>query len=341
MHLFFRQRSDGLQLAGLRKKSRVIVFSLLPFFQGDCAMCKVMNFVLTVAAIVVLTIAFAPQIARADWDPTQVTKYVQMPDLSPMGMDVNATYLLDITQPTPAQPIYPYQKILADDFPCDTTGPITDIHIWGSWLNDRISTNTSFKLSIHSDVPATATTPSHPGDVLWQQTFLPGQYVPQQWDRAQEYFYEPNTDKIIGSDTQVWLYNFNIDPTSANVFVQKGTATNKMIYWLDVQAIVPEPPPPPGQLYPEFVFGWKTSYQHNLDDAVYGDTDVPGGDPIVHNDSTGLTWTWKDMHYPVGHPLWPQSIDLAFVITTVPEPGTIVMLLSVCVIGLVAYLRRR
>jgi hypothetical protein len=25
---------------------------------------------------------------------------------------------------------------LADDFPCFSTDYITDIHIWGSWLND-------------------------------------------------------------------------------------------------------------------------------------------------------------------------------------------------------------
>src|SRR6516162_9014698 len=30
--------------------------------------------------------------------------------------------------------------VLADDFPCTIPGPITDIHIWGSWLGDAPGT---------------------------------------------------------------------------------------------------------------------------------------------------------------------------------------------------------
>src|SRR5271165_4505513 len=40
------------------------------------------------------------------------------------------------------------QIVLADDFPCNQTGPITDIHIWGSWLSDQIGTVTNFTLYI-------------------------------------------------------------------------------------------------------------------------------------------------------------------------------------------------
>ncbi|HEY4761938.1 MAG TPA: hypothetical protein VIH42_15275, partial [Thermoguttaceae bacterium] len=178
---------------------------------------------------------------------------------------------------------------------------------------------------------------SHPGDLLWEEFFTPDDYKSRPVATANELFYEPNTDQIIGSDTTVWQYNFFIDHEKA--FRQEGTPEKPLIYWLDVQAIVPyapdqtDPTPPP----PE-IFGWKTSLDHWNDDAVFGDTDTPGGPPVPPA-SGGVPW--KDMHYPAGHPLFPQSIDLAFVITTIPEPDTIVMLLTACFIGLVAYLRRR
>ena len=41
--------------------------------------------------------------------------------------------------------------VLADDFPCNTTGPITDIHLWGSWLNDNHGTIANFWLGIYND----------------------------------------------------------------------------------------------------------------------------------------------------------------------------------------------
>src|SRR5947209_8506514 len=34
----------------------------------------------------------------------------------------------------------------ADDFLCRSYGNITDIHIWGSWLNDQVDPNTTFEL---------------------------------------------------------------------------------------------------------------------------------------------------------------------------------------------------
>ena len=56
-----------------------------------------------------------------------------MPDLNPTGLDV-----LDTLQPFGEQPQW---KILADDFLCTQSGPITDIHIWGSWLNNVLPRN--------------------------------------------------------------------------------------------------------------------------------------------------------------------------------------------------------
>ena len=64
-------------------------------------------------------------------------KWVQGPDLTPNGMDVKASW----------------PKILADDFLCTKTGPITNIHIWASWLYDQPDLMATFQLGLWSDVP--------------------------------------------------------------------------------------------------------------------------------------------------------------------------------------------
>ena len=252
-------------------------------------------FVSTIAAVV-LTIPSA----RADWNPGDPYKmhYPQLPDLTPTGMDVLATRQLPS--------IGSQFKILADDWRCTDCGPVSDMHIWGSWLNDILPggpENVVFKLSIHSDVPAPPTGGfSQPGQELWSRQFQPGQFVARPYpSSAVERFYDPNINQIIGEDTQVWQYNFKpiVEP-----FIQE----QGKIYWLDVQAL---------PLSSDAFFGWKTTNPrdpatpHFMDDAVFSDTDGFSG---------GLLLPWRPMSYPDGHPYFPDSIDLAFVIT--PEPAS-------------------
>lgn len=275
------------------------------------------------------TMALAAGVALADWPNANPTKWVQEPDRTPTGMDV-----LDSSWPGVVG------KILADDFLCTTPGPISDIHVWGSWLNDQLPRNSQglpdanavrFKLSIHADVPAAP--PDHPYSMpvnppLWQRVFEPGEYVSRIDGQGTELFFNPNNNQYMGTDSQIWQYNFDIPPAEA--FFQQGTTANPIVYWLDVQAEVP------GQ-FGEAVFGWKTSLQHWNDDAVFGDA-LFGSDPP----------TWTEMRYPSTplppgyplpdqiHPYAGQSIDLAFAITTVPEPT------SIAVLGLAAiFLMRR
>ena len=85
--------------------------------------------------------------AFADWDPGMPAKWVQLPDLS---TDRHRRQLLRRQSAG---------YILADDFECTETGPITDIHIWGSWLDDHLPDRrtrqaSTFTLSIHADIPA-------------------------------------------------------------------------------------------------------------------------------------------------------------------------------------------
>ncbi|MCP4703884.1 MAG: hypothetical protein GY865_04680 [candidate division Zixibacteria bacterium] len=78
-------------------------------------------------------------------------KWQQLPDLTPTGFDVNASM-------TPIGPI-----VLADDYECTVTGPLTELKVWGSWLNDQFPSdatgipdagNASFTISMHHDIPA-------------------------------------------------------------------------------------------------------------------------------------------------------------------------------------------
>jgi len=249
--------------------------------------------------------------------------YPQLPDLSTSGIDVNATWKYPISPTAPR----PFSKILADDFRCSETGPINDIHIWGSWLDDQVFSGTQFKLSIHADIPAISGIPgsySRPGPELWKAVFTPGSYLPRPLGTgATERFWDPNTNQILGTDNEVWQYNFTNIP---NPFVQE----EGKIYWLDVQALVPESFPG--------AFGWKTTNpqvtQHFMDDAVYGDTVDFSGPPIPQfpnpnpNDPTGLL-PWRDLVYPPGA-FEGQSIDLAFVIT--PEPVSLAGFAIACVL---------
>ena len=170
--------------------------------------------------------------------------------------------------------------VLADDFPCSSPGPISDIHIWGSWLGDTNGTITNFWLGIYNDVPAITNfssgqiIPSHPGtNLLWSQNFLPGQFAEGVYNPAapgQEYFFNPTNPPagiIVGTDQYAWLYCFY--PT--NPFVQQGSQNNPIIYWLACRAQLAE------SATSGILFGWKTTtITPFLDPAVWGTVDATG-----------------------------------------------------------------
>ncbi len=237
------------------------------------------------AAVLVLALSV---LASADWDDGDPYKWLQLPDLQPTGMDVNATF--------------PF--VLADDFLCTETGPIEGIHVWGSWYQDYLPygdpTAVSFTLSIHADIPAdeSPTGYSMPGELLWMMDFNPGEFQPRIWEEGlQEGWLNPPDMYVPLGDTVCWQYNFTIIGDLA--FVQQGSAANPIVYWLDVQAR-------PDDI--DAYFGWKTSVDHWNDDAVWGQ----GEEPNITD--------WWELRYPEGHPWYPESIDLAFVIAGEAEP---------------------
>lgn len=309
---------------------------------------------LSIAMLLVVSVIFVAAPVMADWFPNKPDEpwystnhkmhFPQLPDLTDTGMDVLATW------PYPGSVgAEPYGKILADDWQCSETGVVSDIHIWGSWLNDELPVdaagnedpyNVAFKLSIHKDIPVGANNEfsySHPGEELWSTMINPHdprmQALPIQLpDNVVETFFDPNMNEPMGTDTVVWQYNF---------FLDDGTGTEPLfrqqrgeIYWLDLQAFPVEGPDGTNQA----LFGWKTSDQqlyppehgahHFMDDAVFADNTDPA-------QANGLMW--QELVYPNTEP--PRSIDLAFVIT--PEPSTWMLMLMAGFAALTTYVWRR
>jgi hypothetical protein len=196
--------------------------------------------------------------------------------------------------------------LLADDYLCDETGRITEIWVWGSWMDDMLPMGgdpygLDFVLSFHADIPAAENPDGYsiPGDVLWHRTFIPGEFdVDIHAEGLMEGWMTPPDDYWWPGDTICWLYRFYVPPTEA--FFQWGTPVEPIIYWLDVQAI----PHDPGVR-----FGWKTSLDHWNDDAVWGAGPEPYFGP------------WRELRYPPSHPYAGESIDLAFRLTNDPLSG--------------------
>ncbi len=228
--------------------------------------------------------------ALADWIPGDPHKmhFPQLPD--PNGWDINATS--DATS----------QNVLADDWLCTGSGPVSDIHFWGSWRDDFVGMITNVHLSIHEDIPAVpGVTFSRPGALLWSMDTDAFNIVPVDPPSVQGWL-DP-VQGIVDPNNHQNYFQYNVIDIPNPFLQNEGT-----IYWLDISVQVADPT---GTRW-----GWKTSIDHFNDDAVYS---LPDG-------------SWNELR----DPLTDVSLDMAFVIT--PEPGAAALLL---VGGLVPLLRRR
>ena len=222
--------------------------------------------VLTLCLLMTGTLAFA------DWNPGDPYKmhYPQLPDLN--GWDIYAE------APT----------VVADDWRCTDTGPITSIHFWGSW---KSFSGPPFQISnihvgIYSNDPVGPLGHSVPDFELWSRDFGPSQFVlsdPVEVLPPFQGWFDPTQDPdlVIPGDHNEY-HQINIVGI-ADPYVQiKDT-----IYWLAISVTAPGG-----------TWGWKTSGSPQfMDDAVWWD----GTD-------------WQELSDPIS----AESLDMAFVITPIP-----------------------
>lgn len=204
---------------------------------------------------------YYPTYDDADWTgtadcPTQEwpdckMHFPQLPD--PTGWDVFA--------------MMP-ENILADDFLCIESGPITDLHFWGSWYADDIPYEPfygapyGFHISIHADIPdpdEEGPLYSMPGELLWERDVMFPEFIctPEEpglqgWFEPPDYYEEFNHEQY---------FRYDILFTEPYFYQEEGT-----IYWVDIA------PYTDGYTW----WGWKTSLDHFNDDAVYS---MVGGGP--------------------------------------------------------------
>ena len=264
------------------------------------------------ALIAVLALMFLAAPATADWKPGDPYKmhFPQLPDED--GWDVN----------------FESPKVLADDWLCTQSGPVSDIHWWLSARYDDMPTEILFHVAIYDNIEPNvdpAMPWSHPGNVQWDRDFW---VSPILYAQGPQGWYDPNTEFHTdpADPDHHNIFQVNIPEIRDNPFQQE----EGKVYWLAITAV--EPIMEPGYPY----LGWKTADtqqyppgwegEHFMDDAVFGDID----------DASGTMPTfWKELYDPITG----QSLDLAFVIT--PEPGTWAMVIGAGLMGLLAYARRR
>ncbi|HUT30560.1 MAG TPA: GEVED domain-containing protein [Sedimentisphaerales bacterium] len=220
-----------------------------------------------------------------DIEENPTIKWAQLPDTSPNGIDIKVT-----------------GQWLADDFECTSYGPITDVHLWCSWKYDDVGEITNLHLSFHSDDPVgpggsdPCNEYSKPnGEPLWERDFPPSEFSMTAVKTVAdgEWWWDPQRgDLIFPGDFTIWRIDVNIPADEA--FLQDGDPCNPVIYWMDVRADVE------GELTE---LGWKTRRfpEHFADDAVFHWGELP--------------FFWRELRYPEDHPYYPNSIDMAFVLT--------------------------
>jgi len=220
------------------------------------------------------------QTDTTDWNSGDDHKmhFPQLPD--PLGWGVDATYV---------EGVFP-RNCLADDWMCSESGPMTDIHFWGSWSNDTVGNLLAFTISIAADIPANPPSIpySRPGVTLWERTFYPTEWVVSgPWDGLQGW-YDPGEGFYVPDD-HVLYWQYNIENIESPFIQEEGT-----IYWLSISAIVHADSP-------QQRWGWKSSLNHWNDDAVH---------------RYWYELDWVELYEP---PSFITSLDLAFVITRESE----------------------
>jgi hypothetical protein len=214
-------------------------------------------------------------LAMAAGANAQIVKWDQMDGFDAYG----AASWIDNDTPSDAQ--------TADDFLCDMTGPITQVDFagWSYYGEEYIA---GFRVTFWTDVPANDYDESHPGDLLYDQTF-----------------YSWATE---GESTYIYSIMF----PEGQQFVQE--AGN--IYWISIQGVMVD-----DGYFDAWYWNFRDRYLPvNLDDAAFN-SEYYGYAPWAH---WGFTPGYGDPDLYEGK--MPQdwtSADMSFRLYGVPEPGLV------------------
>jgi hypothetical protein len=189
----------------------------------------------------------SPNCPSFDWQPDDPHKmhFAQLPDEA--GWDVRSTS--------------PF--VLADDWQCSETGWVKGIHFWGSWLDGNTGEYSSFNLSIHEDVPAQPPDIpySRPGTTLWELEATDFNIIHIDPPSTGGWYVPSDGTYLYDNHASYFMYNVEI-PEEFWFLQQQGN-----IYWLSISAdnIIPT----------DCVWGWRSSYLHWNDDAVWAELGNP------------------------------------------------------------------
>ncbi len=141
---------------------------------------------------------------------------------------------------------------LGDDWMCNQTGNITDLHFWISTFEDiGVEPQFAFNVSIYSDDRTGIY--SKPGEIQWTELFLQLEYNISEAYLGDQGWIIPGDSYEEHNHQYFW--RIDIENISDPFYQENGT-----IYWLVIQASVND----------SMIWGWKTSLDAFEDSAVYG-----------------------------------------------------------------------
>jgi len=241
-------------------------------------------------------------------------KWLQFPDMA-HGKNILSPAVGEV-QGVPQPP-----RFVADDWVCTNGKHITEVRLWGSYLNrdgtihwqqenENLSGVTppsgpaGFILRFYEDVPAGADPNmpwSHPGALL-QEVMVGGEnLVRRYWDSVRHQGEGPE-------DPPWWEHKFYYVLTLPLMEVFKQEEGK--VYWLSPEAVYEQEP--------DWFWGWETSKDHWNDSAVQGDglrwnalggVDFSGFEDLVSGTTytVGHTFTTSGMDVRVGPFQWSDG----------------------------------
>jgi len=214
-----------------------------------------------------------------------------------------------------------WRLAIADDFQCARSGPITDIHFWISWKDDRTNYVPQWLVSICEN-RVTSDGDSHPGRVLWK--FKNGNVTIREAGQSAQGWLCPleaaeGQDAI--PDNHERYFQVNITQIQ-----EPFEQTEGQVYWLVIRAnIAIRDAAEYATIQPEA--GWKTSLDHWGSPAMWGpwpqDSNRPHWTPVTGPDTAS---PYNDMAFVItGEEQPPEKLDFGdapeIVCITTPCPS--------------------